>query len=133
MSCYANPDYITFIKVENGCDKCGYSKFCQCYGFSGQRNLMAGCHEYHESHDICIICGEPHTSTKKKNNMCHDCYDPSIEEKPRYINYHVIDHKRTFLTENHYKCLNCDDEVDPMRGILVCRKDFCTKNLLNFI
>ena len=138
------PDYRTKVPVEDGCDRCGYTKFCNCYSFSSINYKMAGCHDHHFGHDICIICGE--NSKASKNFMCDECYDPKIpsredyqkEDKNKYrtdfrcLVYRSQDHKRTFFKKNGLSCLNCDKEVDPMVGLISCSYD-CNLKLLNIV
>jgi hypothetical protein len=143
MQAWGIPDYITEVRVENGCDRCGYTKFCNCYSFSNKNYKMAGCHDHHFGHGICIICGENSKSTK--NFMCNECYDPTIPcredylkdkgDKYKYITdfrriiYHSQDHKRTFFKNNNLKCLNCDKDVDPMIGLISCSRE-CNSELM---
>lgn len=132
-------DYRTIVPVEGGCDRCGYSKFCNCYSFSSMNYKMAGCHGHHFGHDICIICGENNKS--KKNFMCDECFDPSLKSEEEYRKERPFttdfrpyisktqDHKRTFFKDRGMKCLNCEKEVDPTNGLVSCSTE-CNVELL---
>lgn len=137
-------DYWTCIPIEKCCDRCGYEKFCNCYGFSSLNSGMIGSHDHHFGHQICIVCGECYTS--RKALMCKKCFDENIEKKFieeqnkyenrnkndfRNIIYHVRDDKRTFFKDKNLKCLNCEEEVDPMNGFISCSKK-CTSIMLEY-
>ena len=137
-------DYWTYLPIESYCDRCGYEKFCKCYGFSSLNSGMIGSHDYHLGHNLCIICGECYKANK--SFMCKNCFDEHIhdkliEEKNKYENrnrndfrmimYHVRDYKRTFFKDKNLKCLNCDEEVDPINGLISCSKK-CTTILLGY-
>jgi len=137
-------DYWTTVPIKSCCDRCGYEKFCNCYGFSSLNCGMNGSNNRYFGHDICIICGECHTSGS--SFMCKNCYDENIYEKLkeeedkyenryitdfRHIIYRVRDHKRTFFKDKNLKCLNCDEHVDPMNGLISCSKK-CTSILLGY-
>jgi hypothetical protein len=137
-------DYLTSVPIKSFCDRCGYEKFCNCYGFNSLNCGMNGSNNRYFGHDICIICGECHTSLS--SFMCKNCYDENIyiklkEEEDKYENryindfrhiiYHVRDHKRTFFKDKNLKCLNCDEDVDPMNGLISCSKK-CTSILLGY-
>lgn len=140
MQAWGIPDYITYVPIDTECNRCGFTKFCNCYGFSSI-SRMTGCHGHHFGHSICIICGEPGKSWK--NFMCKNCYDPSIKSEEdyrkedryksvtdfRHIVYHEMDSKRTFFKEKNLKCLECKKEVDPMVGLVACSRE-CVIKLL---
>ena len=138
------PDYWTSLPIEKCCDRCGYEKFCNCYGFSSLNSGMIGSSDKNFGHEICIICGECYKATK--SFMCKECYDENInlkliEEKNKYENryrndyriimYHIRDDKRTFFKDKNLKCLNCHEEVDPMNGLISCSKK-CTSIMFGY-
>jgi hypothetical protein len=146
MQAWGIADYVTYVPVENGCDRCGYTKFCHCYGFSTLGYRMTGCHGHHFGHEICIICGE--RSKSGKNFMCKECNESNETElriKPeeeyrkdekykyttefRSILFKDRLYKCTFFKDNNMKCLECGKEVDPMCGLVACSTN-CTKKML---
>lgn len=136
--------FLTYVPIKSCCDRCGYEKFCNCYGFSSLNCGMSGSNNIDFVNNICIVCGDSNKSLS--SFMCKNCYDENIYEKlkeeenkyeNRYITdfrniiYHVRDDKRTFFKDNNLKCLNCYEDVDPINGLISCSKK-CTSILLGY-
>jgi hypothetical protein len=140
-------DYWICVPIKSYCDRCGYEKFCNCYGFSSLNCGMNGSNNRHfrNSNNICIVCGEFHKLGS--SFTCKNCYDENIyqklkEEENKYENRyitdfreiisHVRDFKRTFFKDKNLKCLNCHENIDPMNGLISCSKK-CTSILLGYV
>ena len=76
IKCYyawSIPAFHVEKEMKNGCDKCGFSKWCHCFSFTDGYKMLGSTND-HYSTNVCVDCGKFSKDIYYKTNYrCKEC------------------------------------------------------------